>query len=71
MKPKKRLILLSAIVLLLTACAAGVDTESAIATGVAQTQQISALETAAVGGGAAPAQGEDNEADQAWRLRLK
>lgn len=40
--------------LLLAACGA-TDTDSAIATGVAQTQQISALETAAAGGAAAPA----------------
>ena len=42
MKPKKIIILLTVIVLILTACG-GADTESAIATGIAQTQQISAL----------------------------
>jgi len=40
--------------LLLAACGPGA--EAAIATGIAQTQQISALETAAAGGGDAPAE---------------
>ena len=48
---------------LLVSCGGGVDTDSAIATGVAQTQQISALETAAAGG--APAQEEVDEVDHA------
>jgi hypothetical protein len=58
MKSNKTLILLGLAVLLLTACGSGLDTDSAIATGVAQTQQISALETAAAGAGTpAPDQG--------------
>ena len=71
MTSKRIIIFLGAIALLLPACEDGVDAESGIATGVAQRQQISALETAAEGGGAAPTQGEDNEADQARRLKLK
>ena len=42
--------------LLLAACGAGA--EAAIATGIAQTQQISALETAAAGGGAPAVEGQ-------------
>ena len=51
-------ILIFAFTLLLVACGGGTDTESAIATGIAQTQQISALETAAAGGAPAPDQGD-------------
>jgi len=55
-------ILVLAFTLLLAACGAGTGVESEIATSVAQTQQISALETAAAGGGAA--QGQSDAADE-------
>ena len=45
--------------LLLQACGAGA--EAAIATGIAQTQQISALETAAAGGGAPAVEGQPSD----------
>jgi len=56
MKTYKSLVLLLVLsALLVQAC--GPNTQAAIATGIAQTQRISALETAAVGGGgAAPAE---------------
>jgi len=44
---------------LLQAC--GPDTEAAIATGIAQTQRISALETAAAGGGVQPTEASTPE----------
>jgi len=55
MKSKQALIILMVIFALLVVSCGGSDTASLVATGVAQTQQISALETAAAGGGAAPA----------------
>jgi len=51
------LLVLSA--LFLQAC--GPDAEAAIATGIAQTQQISALETAAAGGGAPAVEGQPSD----------
>jgi uncharacterized protein YgiM (DUF1202 family) len=64
MKTTYKMILLCATALLLPACG-GQDTESAIQTGIAQTQQISQLETAAAGGEATdtPAAAEETATD--------
>ncbi|QYK51771.1 MAG: hypothetical protein KF701_04570 [Anaerolineales bacterium] len=48
---KGTLVVLAGLALLLAACGGGLSTEDAIATGIAQTMQISQLETAAAGGG--------------------
>jgi hypothetical protein len=59
MKSNKNILVLALLLsLALAACGGGTDTDSVIATSVAQTQQISALETAAAGGSAN--QGDDN-----------
>jgi hypothetical protein len=58
---RKTFVLVVMLSLALVACGGGADTDSVVATSVAQTQQISALETAAAGGAADPGQdsGED------------
>ena len=59
MKSNRKMFLLVMLLgLTLAACGGGADTESAIATGIAQTQQRSAVETAAAGGAPAPDQGD-------------
>jgi hypothetical protein len=59
MKSNKKILVLALLLsMALAACGGGTDTDSVIATSVAQTQQISALETAAAGGSAN--QGDDN-----------
>jgi hypothetical protein len=63
MKNDRKIIVLAILLSVALAACGGADTDSAIATGIAQTQQISALETAAAGGAAAPA--EDDAPDSA------
>ena len=58
MKAKTRYAIVFVLFALLLSACGGADTESEIATGVALTQQISQLETAAAAGGA-----EDDQAD--------
>jgi hypothetical protein len=49
---KSTILFLAIAALALAACGSGVDTDAVIATGIAQTQQISELQTAAAGGAA-------------------